>query len=131
MCPFHATCVESLASGAAIVERWGGMLRGLPPDHPAWQLEAEYWAMFLANLTFTFQAQRIAIGDGVMNVRILSMVRTQLHACVAGHRVTLRDIEAVNEYLILPELAGRVGVIGATALVNHSTIGPRHRQRST
>ena len=131
VCPFHATCVEGLASGTAIVKRWGGRLRELPPDHPAWQLEAEYLAMFLANLTFTLQPQRIVVGGGVMNIRILSMVRTLLHACVAGYRVTLRDIEAVNQYLILPELGGRAGVLGAIALANQARVRDPARESQT
>ncbi len=120
VCSFHGTCVEGLASGAAIVKRWGCMLSEFPADHPAWRLEAEYLAMFIANLTFTLQPQRILLGGGVMNARLLSMVREYLHYRVAGYRATLTEIEAVNQYVILPELRGRAGVLGAIELANQA-----------
>ncbi len=39
-CPYHGDCLEGLASGPAIEERWGKPGWDLPPDHPAWILEA-------------------------------------------------------------------------------------------
>src|SRR5262249_6061047 len=43
-CPFHGDCIEGLASGPAMEERWGVKGRDLPPDHPAWALEVHYLA---------------------------------------------------------------------------------------
>ena len=43
-CPFHPHCAEGLAGGTAISARWGAPLYELPPDHPAWSLQAEYSA---------------------------------------------------------------------------------------
>ena len=39
-CPYHPSCLESLACGPAIEERWGQKAEELPPDHPAWEWEA-------------------------------------------------------------------------------------------
>jgi fructokinase len=39
-CPYHRDCLEGLASGPSIQERWGAPGQDLPPDHPAWALEA-------------------------------------------------------------------------------------------
>ena len=44
VCPYHADCLEGLASGPAIERRWGRRAEELPPDHPAWPLEAHYLA---------------------------------------------------------------------------------------
>ena len=121
VCPFHGSCVEGLASGAAIVERWGGRLSEFPAEHPAWQLEAEYLAMLFANLTFTLQPQRIVAGGGVMNPRILSLIRERLHSCLAGYRTSLSEREAVKRYLILPELGDRAGVLGALELARRAS----------
>jgi len=40
VCPFHDYCFEGLASGTSIKARWGQPGETLPPDHPAWELEA-------------------------------------------------------------------------------------------
>jgi fructokinase len=45
VCPYHRDCLEGLASGPAIEERWGKPGEELPPDHPAWALEAHYLAL--------------------------------------------------------------------------------------
>jgi fructokinase len=37
-CPYHNDCLEGLASGSAIRDRWGDPAHDLPPDHPAWVL---------------------------------------------------------------------------------------------
>jgi fructokinase len=60
---------------------WKGWLRALPsknagdsaaapfrPEHPAWELEADYIAQALANYAFTLSPQRIIVGGGVGSV---------------------------------------------------------------
>lgn len=116
ICPYHQSCVEGLASGTAIVNRWGSKLVDLPQDHPAWQLEAQYLAMFLSNLTFTLQPQRIVIGGGVMNETLLALIHGRLHVALAGYRPSLAAAESVADYLVLPELNGHAGVLGAIAM---------------
>ncbi len=115
-CPYHRSCIEGLASGTAIVERWGSRLRDLPQDHPAWELEAEYLGAFLSNLTFTLQPERIIIGGGVMSEHLLSAVRERLHEALAGYRPTLASRDAANDYVVMPELGNRAGVLGAISL---------------
>ena len=38
VCPYHAGCLEGLASGPSIEKRWGVPARELPADHPAWRV---------------------------------------------------------------------------------------------
>lgn len=40
-CPYHGDCLEGMAAGPAIGERWGQPAFELPADHPAWELEAD------------------------------------------------------------------------------------------
>ena len=115
-CPYHQACIEGLASGTAIVERWGSRLGDLPLDHPAWGLEAGYLGTFLSDLTFTLQPERIIVGGGVMSEQLLSDVRGRLHKALAGYRQTLASSDVTKEYLVMPELGDRAGVLGAIAL---------------
>lgn len=115
-CPYHGSCIEGLASGTAIGARWGARLDAFPPGHPAWQLEAGYLAAFFANLTFILQPQRIVAGGGVMSEPLTRLVRERLHTMLAGYRPTLADREAVDDYVVMPGLGGRAGILGAIEL---------------
>ena len=44
VCRFHGACLEGLASGPAIEERWNCEAKELHPEHCAWELEAAYIA---------------------------------------------------------------------------------------
>ena len=65
-CPYHGDCFEGLASGPAMEKRWGTKAESLPPDHPAWDLEAHYIALALRSFICTLSPQRIILGGGVM-----------------------------------------------------------------
>ncbi|MDH4107191.1 MAG: ROK family protein [Gammaproteobacteria bacterium] len=117
ICPYHGGCAEGLASGAALVARWGRRLEELPEAHPAWRIEAAYLGTFLAALALTLQPERIVIGGGVMNPALLARVRDTLRARLAGYQRALAAPEAVEDFLVLPGLGGRAGVLGAIAMV--------------
>jgi len=65
-CPYHGDCLEGLAAGPALEERWGRAPETLAAEHPAWALEAQYLALALANLIYTLSPRRIVMGGGVM-----------------------------------------------------------------
>ncbi len=65
-CPYHGDCFEGLASGPAMEKRWETKAESLPPDHPAWDLEAHYIALALRSFICTLSPQRIILGGGVM-----------------------------------------------------------------
>ena len=58
-CPYHGDCWEGLASGPALEARWGQKGQTLPPDHPAWALQAHYIAQALVNTITILSPQRI------------------------------------------------------------------------
>ena len=66
ICPFHGDCLEGLASGTAIKERWNTDPSSLPEDHKAWELESTYLADAILNLTLTLSPERFILGGGVM-----------------------------------------------------------------
>ncbi|MCB0084884.1 MAG: ROK family protein, partial [Caldilineaceae bacterium] len=61
-CPYHGDCWEGLAAGPALRGRWQVDPTTLPPEHPAWQLEAHYLALGLMNIISTLSPQRIIMG---------------------------------------------------------------------
>lgn len=116
-CPYHGDCLEGLACGRAIEERWGHPAETLAPDHPAWELEAQYLALGLATWVCTLSPQRIILGGGVMSrPDLLFSIRGKLRALLNGYIRTPQILEAIDEYVVRPGLGGKSGVLGAIAL---------------
>ena len=57
-CRFHGRCLQGLASGRSIAERWGIPAEQLPPDHPALDVEARYLARACTNLVYTLLPEK-------------------------------------------------------------------------
>ena len=63
ICPDHGDCLEGLASGEAIRQRWGRPGQELSGS-AVWEIEAEYLALALVNVVCLLSPQRIIIGGG-------------------------------------------------------------------
>jgi fructokinase len=116
-CPFHGDCFEGLAAGPAIEKRWGQKAETLPPDHPAWDLEAHYIALALASYIYTLSPQKIIIGGGVaQQAHMLPLIRQKVQALLNGYVQSAHITQNIDEYIVLPGLGNRSGVLGALAL---------------
>lgn len=116
-CPFHGDCLEGLAAGPAIEQRWGQPAVTLAPDHPAWDLEAEYLALGLVNLITALSPQRIILGGGVMQQpQIFPLLRKKVQLLLNGYVQSPAITDSIDSYIVPPALGGRAGVLGAIAL---------------
>ncbi len=116
-CPYHQDCFEGLACGPAMQRRWGQRAEELPVDHPAWDLEANYIALALNNVICNLSPKRIVLGGGVMEhpgliTLIQKKVQVLLHNYIHSKVIT----ERIDQYIVLPSLGNRSGVLGAIAL---------------
>jgi fructokinase len=117
VCAFHGDCLEGLANGPAIEKRWGIRGENLPPDHPAWVLESGYLALALVNYICVLAPQRIILGGGVMEQKhLISMVRSKVQELLNGYIKTDQIVNAIDDYIVEPDLGARAGVLGAIAL---------------
>lgn len=116
-CPFHGDCLEGLASGPAIEDRWKTSGSELPPDHPAWELQAEYLSYAAVNFICTLSPQKLILGGGVMDQEGLF---EKIHRRVADLLNNYIDAEELRskiaDYIVPPGLGNRSGVLGALAL---------------
>jgi fructokinase len=120
-CPFHGNCLEGLAAGPAIEKRWGQRAETLPPDHPAWALEAHYLALGLTNFICTLSPQRIIMGGGVMQQPVLwRLVRAETQHLLNGYVRSPRLLDEIDAYIIPPGLGNLAGVSGALALAEQA-----------
>lgn len=116
-CPFHADCFEGLAAGPAIEKRWGQKAETLSVDHPAWDLEAQYIAQALVNFILILAPQKIVIGGGVaQQAHMLPLVHKKVQTILNGYVQSKLVNQNIADYIVLPGLGGRAGVLGAIAL---------------
>ncbi|WP_374687194.1 ROK family protein [Promineifilum sp.] len=120
-CPFHGDCLEGMAAGPAVGERWGRPAYELPPDHPAWDLEAHYLALALQGLICTLSPERIILGGGVMEQpQLMPMVRQKVQSYLNGYVQSPAILERIDSYIVPPALGNRAGVLGAFALAHQA-----------
>ncbi|MGC9947564.1 MAG: ROK family protein [Bryobacteraceae bacterium] len=116
-CKFHHDCLEGLVAGPALAARWGQPGETLPPEHPAWDLEAQYIALGLATWICTLSPQRIILGGGVMRqAHLFPRIRAKVLELLNGYIQSPAILERIEEYVVPPALGGDAGVLGAIAL---------------
>ncbi len=121
-CPFHGDCLEGMASGKAMEKRWGKLPLELPPDHPAWELEATYLALGVANLVCTLSPKRIILGGGVMKgPELIGNIRKKVVRILNNYIVSPEISERIDSYIVAPGLGDMAGVLGAIALAQSYT----------
>ncbi len=116
-CPFHKDCLEGLASGPAIEDRWGVKGFELPENHKAWDLEAYYLAQALVNYILIVSPQKIIMGGGVMQQeQIFPKIRKYVIELLNGYIQKDEILKNIDDYIVYPELGQAAGTCGAIAL---------------
>ena len=117
VCPFHADCVEGLASGPAIIARYGTSLDRLPPGHDALRVVGYYLGQLAASILLMLSPERVVLGGGVMNNEpLLREVRAAAAKLLNGYAGLGADAASLEGLIVAPGLGDRSGVIGAIAL---------------
>ena len=117
MCPFHGDCLEGLASGPALLARWGQSAESLPEGHPAWALEAHYLALAVVNFVCALSPQRIILGGGVMDqAHLFPLIRREVVALLNGYLRAGEILDGIDTYIVPPGLGNRSGRLGALAM---------------
>jgi fructokinase len=126
-CPFHGDCLEGLAAGPAIGERWQRPAYELGADHEAWALEAEYLALACQSLTCILSPKRIILGGGVMDQEhMFPMVRRRTLELLNGYVQAPEILDSIDTFIVPPGLGNRAGVSGCVALGQQALAG-QHR----
>lgn len=115
-CPFHHNCLEGLAAGPAIEERWGKKAAELSEVPQVWELEAFYIAQALVNYTLTFSPRKIVLGGGVMHQeQLFPLIREKYKELLAGY-VQARELEDLDSYIVPSRLRDNQGIMGCLKL---------------
>ena len=116
-CPFHPNCVESLASGPAIMERWGAPAIELTDRPEVWEMESYYIAQAITDYILTYSPQKIILWGGVMHQeQMFPMVRKKVKELLNGY-VHHEMVETqIDQYIVPPALGDDPGILGAIRL---------------
>lgn len=113
-CPYHGRCLEGMACGPALQDRFG------PPDSwtdPAGVLgiATHYVAQGVRNVIYTIAPQRVIVGGGVSEMPgFHDRLRSELEAQLAGYPQISEYTE--SDYVLSPGLGDRSGLAGALVL---------------
>ncbi|NNE96434.1 MAG: ROK family protein, partial [Acidimicrobiales bacterium] len=113
-CPFHGDCLEGMASGPAIADRWNADPATLGENEAVWDLEANYLAQLVRVFAYTFAPDIVLFGGGV-GTRPDMAERIQRHTVddLAGYAVSHSDDA---ELVKTAGLGADAGLIGAALL---------------
>ncbi|MGL5989433.1 ROK family protein [Cetobacterium sp.] len=116
-CSFHNDCLEGLAAGPAIEERWGVKAYELPIDHKAWEIEAYYIAQALVSYILTVSPEKIILGGGVMKqLQLFPLIRRNVKKILNNYVQTKNILENIDDYIVPPGLGDNAGLLGSIAL---------------
>lgn len=115
-CPYHGNCLEGLAAGPAIEERWGAKAYTLEQDHKAWELEAFYIAQAITNYIYTYSPNKIILGGGVMHQEhLFPLIRKMVKELNADY-ITTKELQDLDTYIVPASLQDDQGILGALEL---------------
>jgi fructokinase len=118
-CPYHGDCLEGLACGPALEKRWGTKGYNLPPDHPAWELEATYLSDALHNLVITLSPQKLILGGGVMQQeQLFPIIRQKVARSLNGYIQSDIIMHHMDDYIVPPALGNEAGALGCIAMAS-------------
>ncbi len=122
VCNYHKNCLESLATGPAMEKRWQvNSAYELPPDHPAWDLEAHYLGLGIANYMLSLSPKRIILGGGIMQqIHLFPKIRAEVIKCLNGYLKCEKILNHMDDFIVPPELNENSGICGAIALAEES-----------
>ena len=115
-CPYHGCCLEGMAAGPAIEERWGAKAYTLKDDTKVWELEAYYIAQALVNYIYTYSPEKIILGGGVMHQeQLFPLVRAKVLELNQGY-VCTKALDDLEHYIVPASLHDDQGIMGAIEL---------------
>lgn len=115
-CPYHSCCLEGLAAGPAIEERYGKKAIELKDVPEVWELEAEYIAQALVNYILILSPERIVLGGGVMHQeQLFPLIREKTAELLNGY-VNTKQMQDLDSYIVPPSLNDNQGILGCIKL---------------
>lgn len=122
-CPFHGSCIEGLACGPAIQERWGAPASSLYERPEVWEMESRYLSQLVCGCVMTVAPNKVVMGGGVMSQKSLfPMIRKGVADLLSGY-MDCPETADMDEYIVPSPLNGDSGILGALELAKSALDG--------
>lgn len=124
-CPFHGDCLEGLASGPAVLARWGTNASSLPEGlrARAFSILGYYIAQLVGVVRMAVGADRMVIGGGVLKAPgLLAEARRQLPRLDGGYLLGAGALDAAA--FVVPPVLEDSGLVGALVSAADLLAGP-------
>ena len=119
-CPFHKDCLEGLAAGPAVEDRWGAKGIDLVDRKEVWELEGYYLAQALMQYILILSPKKIIIGGGVMKQQqVFSYVYEYLQQFLNDYV----ELPELSSYIVSPGLGDNAGTVGSLLLASQALQG--------
>ncbi|WP_028783787.1 ROK family protein [Thalassobacillus devorans] len=117
-CPYHRDCLEGMAAGPAIEQRWGRPGKDLKEKELVWEIESYYLAQAIVNYIYILSPERVIMGGGVMQqAHLFDLIRTKVVDMLNGYVSSpLLTPDRVDNYIVPPGLTNEAGIKGALIL---------------
>jgi fructokinase len=122
-CPYHGDCLEGMAAGGAIAERFGRPGEQLDGDDlpQAVEWQAGYLAEGLRTIVYTIAPERIVIGGSVAELPgLFPLLREKLTATMAGYGALPEHVAV--DFVVPAGLGGLAGPAGALVLAENALL---------
>ena len=119
-CPYHRNCLEGLAAGPALEERWGKKAVDLADKTEVWQLEADYIAQALTGYVLTLSPEMIILGGGVMHQKqLFPLIRAKVTEFLGGY-IQAEELRDMDHYIVPASLHDDQGIMGCLELARRA-----------
>ena len=123
-CPFHGDCLEGMACGPAMAERWRVDPSQADGHDDMWRLEAAYLAQIVRVLAYSLSPDRIVFGGGVgSRPGLAEMIRAASREDLGGYA----DYSLDDAFIADPALGHDSGLLGAALIARSLLVGDRQR----
>ena len=128
-CPYHKDCLEGLAAGPAIEERWGQKAIYLENQSDVWEMEGYYIAQAIMQYILILSPKRIILGGGVMKQKQLFAIIYKHVKQLLNQYIVFPELdENIHSYIVSPGLGDNAGAIGSLLLANKILMENREKR---
>jgi len=116
-CPYHRDCLEGLAAGPAIEERWEKTGIELVNRPEVWEMESYYLAQALVHYILILSPKKIILGGGVMKQKqLFPLIYRDVKKLLNKYIEIPQLSDEIEKYIVPAELGDLAGITGALLL---------------